>query len=34
MDDVKTGNYPSEKESYGLPDDVKLSEPKTATSKT
>jgi len=34
MEDVKTGNYPSEKESYGLPDDVKLSEPKFATSKS
>jgi len=33
MDDVKSGNYPSEKESYGLPDDVKLSEPRSATSK-
>ena len=34
MDDVKTGDYPSEKESYGLPDDVKLSENKSATSKS
>jgi len=33
MDDVKSGNYPSEKESYGLPDDVRLAEPKSATSK-
>lgn len=33
MDDVKSGNYPSEKESYGLPDDVKLAEPRSATSK-
>lgn len=33
MEDVKTGDYPSEKESYGLPDDVKLSEPRSATSK-
>lgn len=33
MDDVKTGNYPSETESYGLPDDVKLAKPKSATSK-
>lgn len=33
MDDVKTGDYPSEKESYGLPEDVKLSEPRTASTK-
>src|SRR5215207_1751109 len=33
MDDVKTGNYPSEKESYALPEDVKLAEPKSAASK-
>ena len=33
MDDVKTGNYPNEAESYGLPDDVKIAEPKSATSK-
>lgn len=30
MDDVKSGNYPSEKESYGLPEDVKLAEVKSA----
>ena len=34
MDDVKTGDYPSEKESYALPDDVKLAENKSATSKS
>jgi 3-methyl-2-oxobutanoate hydroxymethyltransferase len=33
MDDVKTGNYPSEKESYGLPEDVKLAEPRSASTK-
>ena len=33
MDDVKTGNYPSKKESYGLPEDVKLTEPKSASTK-
>jgi 3-methyl-2-oxobutanoate hydroxymethyltransferase len=33
MDDVKSGNYPSEAESYGLPDDVKLVELKSATSR-
>ena len=33
MDDVKTGNYPSEKESYGLPEDVRLSEPRSASTK-
>jgi 3-methyl-2-oxobutanoate hydroxymethyltransferase len=33
MDDVRTGNYPSEKESYGLPEDVRLSEPKSASTK-
>ncbi|HLA96613.1 MAG TPA: 3-methyl-2-oxobutanoate hydroxymethyltransferase [Pyrinomonadaceae bacterium] len=32
-DDVKSGNYPSEAESYGLPDDVKLIEPKSASSR-
>jgi 3-methyl-2-oxobutanoate hydroxymethyltransferase len=32
MDDVKSGNYPSDAESYGLPDDVKLVELKTASS--
>jgi 3-methyl-2-oxobutanoate hydroxymethyltransferase len=31
MNDVRSGNYPSEKESYGLPDDVTLTEPKTAS---
>jgi 3-methyl-2-oxobutanoate hydroxymethyltransferase len=30
MEDVKTGNYPSEKESYGIPDDVKLAESATS----
>ena len=30
MGDVKNGNYPSEKESYGLPDDVTVSELKKA----
>jgi 3-methyl-2-oxobutanoate hydroxymethyltransferase len=30
MDDVRSGNYPSETESYGLPDDVKLAEPRSA----
>lgn len=30
MDDVRSGNYPSEAESYGLPEDVKLTAPKTA----
>lgn len=33
MDDVRSGFYPSEKESYGLPDDVELGEPKKAASK-
>lgn len=33
MDDVKSGNYPSEKESYGLPEDVKLAQPRSASSK-
>jgi 3-methyl-2-oxobutanoate hydroxymethyltransferase len=33
MDDVKTGNYPSEKESYGMPEDVKLAEPRSASTK-
>lgn len=33
MDDVKSGNYPSDAESYGLPDDVKLVELKSATSR-
>ncbi len=32
MDDVKTGNYPNDSESYGMPEDVKLAEPKSATS--
>jgi 3-methyl-2-oxobutanoate hydroxymethyltransferase len=32
MDDVKSGNYPNEEESYGLPKDVKLVEPKSAKS--
>jgi 3-methyl-2-oxobutanoate hydroxymethyltransferase len=31
MDDVKTGNYPSEAESYGMPKDEVLGEPKSAT---
>ena len=30
MGDVKNGNYPSEKESYGLPEDVTVSELKKA----
>jgi 3-methyl-2-oxobutanoate hydroxymethyltransferase len=30
MNDVKDGNYPSEKESYGLPEDVSLTELKKA----
>ena len=30
MNDVKEGNYPSEKESYGLPEDVSLTELKKA----
>lgn len=30
MDDVRTGSYPAEAESYGLPADVKLEEVKTA----
>jgi 3-methyl-2-oxobutanoate hydroxymethyltransferase len=30
-DDVKSGNYPSEQESYGLPKDVKISKPKSAS---
>jgi len=33
-DDVKSGNYPNEKESYGLPNDVKLSEPRSASTKS
>jgi 3-methyl-2-oxobutanoate hydroxymethyltransferase len=33
MNDVKTGNYPSNAESYGLPEDVKLADPKTATTR-
>lgn len=33
MEDVRSGNYPSEAESYGLPDDVKLVELKSATSR-
>jgi 3-methyl-2-oxobutanoate hydroxymethyltransferase len=32
MDDVKSGNYPNEAESYGLPKDVKLAERKSAKS--
>jgi 3-methyl-2-oxobutanoate hydroxymethyltransferase len=32
MDDVKSGNYPSEAESYGLPKEVSLAEPKSAKS--
>ena len=32
MDDVRSGNYPNETESYGLPDDVKLIEPQSAKS--
>lgn len=31
-DDVKSGNYPNEAESYGLPKDVKLGEPRSASS--
>jgi 3-methyl-2-oxobutanoate hydroxymethyltransferase len=31
--DVRSGDYPSEKESYGLPEDVRLSEPKSASTK-
>jgi 3-methyl-2-oxobutanoate hydroxymethyltransferase len=31
MDDVKTGNYPSEAESYGMPKEESLAEPKSAT---
>ena len=30
MGDVKNGNYPSEKESYGLPEDVAINELKNA----
>ena len=30
-DDVKSGNYPSEQESYGLPKDVKIAKPKSAS---
>jgi 3-methyl-2-oxobutanoate hydroxymethyltransferase len=33
MDDVRSGNYPSESESYGLPADVKLNEEKTASTR-
>ena len=33
MNDVRNGDYPSEKESYGLPADVKLGEPKSATTR-
>jgi 3-methyl-2-oxobutanoate hydroxymethyltransferase len=33
MDDVRSGNYPSDAESYGMPEDVKLAEPKSATSR-
>ncbi len=32
MDDVRSGNYPSEAESYGMPEDVKLEEPQSAKS--
>ncbi len=32
MDDVKSGNYPNEEESYGLPKGVKLNETKSAKS--
>ncbi|HKP68102.1 MAG TPA: 3-methyl-2-oxobutanoate hydroxymethyltransferase [Pyrinomonadaceae bacterium] len=32
MEDVKSGNYPSEAESYGMPKDVNLVEPKSAKS--
>ena len=32
MDDVRTGNYPSDSESYGLPEDVDVSELKKAAS--
>lgn len=32
-DDVRSGDYPNEKESYGLPDDVRLSEEKSASTK-
>lgn len=32
MDDVKSGNYPSEAESYGLPEDVQLAEPRKSAS--
>ncbi|HTK27380.1 MAG TPA: 3-methyl-2-oxobutanoate hydroxymethyltransferase [Pyrinomonadaceae bacterium] len=31
-DDVKSGNYPSEQESYGLPKDVEISKPTSASS--
>ena len=31
MDDVRSGDYPSEKESYGLPEDVELNELKELT---
>lgn len=34
MDDVRSGDYPSEAESYGLPEDVQLSEPKSAAFKS
>ncbi|MFN3419483.1 MAG: 3-methyl-2-oxobutanoate hydroxymethyltransferase [Pyrinomonadaceae bacterium] len=33
MADVKSGNYPSDSESYRLPDDVKLVDPKSAASR-
>lgn len=33
MDDVRSGNYPSKAESYGLPDDVKIRQLKTASSR-
>ena len=32
MDDVRSGNYPNESESYGLPEDVTLIEPQSAKS--
>lgn len=32
MDDVRSGNYPNEAESYGLPKEVNLAEPKSAKS--
>jgi 3-methyl-2-oxobutanoate hydroxymethyltransferase len=32
MEDVRSGNYPSEAESYGMPEDAKVAEPKSASS--